>query len=389
MRARRFLTTVLFIALGLSSAFGQDPSAPKKPTGLLGDLVTVDASGGVLTIRVADGSTATAALTGTTEYVRVQPGSKTLDGAEKISVDALAVGDRVWARGSETNGAGALVARQIVLMSAKAISEKRQQERREWQARGAFGTVTSVDAAKGEVAMKSNRGTDLIVAVAPDTSIMRMKPGARDLTGAEHIKLEELTVGAQIAVRGDGGPQAGRIAASEILTGTFPRPVRGRIASIDPAKREVHLTSGDGSATTVVVAADAVVRKLTPPSGQGREAGGVPGAPPAGAPSGGQRATTPQTDGAAPRGEGRRGGGPGGFGMLFGDRSELMSRTEALRFEELATGDFVFAVADPDPQGNTNKVSLVVKVVIPAGTPQRGPGGNWDLPTPPGTDFPN
>jgi hypothetical protein len=75
--------------------------------------------------------------------------------------------------------------------------------------------------------------------------------------------------------------------------------------------------------------------------------------------------------------------------MLFGDRSELMARTEGLRFEELAAGDFVFAVADPDAQGQTDKVSLVVKVVVPAGTPQRGPGGNWDLPTPPGTDFPN
>jgi hypothetical protein len=223
MLGKRFLVTALFIAVGVSSALGQDTTPTKKPAGLLGDLVTVDASGGLLTIRAADGSTATAAINGTTEYVRVQPGSKTLDGAEKITVDALAVGDRVWARGSETNGAGALVARQIVLMSAKAISEKRQQERREWQARGAFGTVTSVDAAKGEVAMKSNRGADLVVAIAPTTSIMRMKPGARDLTGAEPIKLEELAAGAQIAVRGDGGVQAGRIAASEILTGTCPQ----------------------------------------------------------------------------------------------------------------------------------------------------------------------
>jgi hypothetical protein len=388
MQRKRILLSALSVVLGVATTFAQGAAAPKKPSGLLGDLVTVDAAKGLLTIRAADGSTAEATLTEATEYVRVQPGTTSLTGAEKITIEALAVGDRVWARGTEKDAAGALVAKQVVLMSAKAISERRQQERREWQTRGAFGTVTGVDQAKGELSMKSNRGTDIVVAVAPSTTIMRLKAGARDLNGAERIGLGDLATGVQIAVRGDGGAATGHIAASEIVTGTFPRPIRGRVASSDLAKREVVLSSGDGTQTTVVIASEAVIRKLTPPQ-RGREGANGQDRPA----SEGAPAATASPAGQAGSEPGRRGDGPprggSGFGMLFGDRSELLARTEPFRLEDLKVGDFVFAVADPDAEGATGKVSLVVKVEIPAGAPQRGPGGSWDLPTPPGADFPN
>jgi Domain of unknown function (DUF5666) len=66
----------------------------------------------------------------------------------------------------------------------------------------ASGTVTSVDTAASSLALKTDAGQELKVALQPRTSFRRVAPGATDLTKAEPIELGEIKAGDRVLTRG-------------------------------------------------------------------------------------------------------------------------------------------------------------------------------------------
>jgi hypothetical protein len=137
----------LCLAVPAAGVRGQD-TTPKKPGGAIGDLTAVDAARGRLTIKTTAGAEARAAVTASTEYLLTEPGKTDLKGATHITLADVKVGDRVWARG-EPGADGAILARQVVVMSAEAIAERNRREAEDWQRRGLIGEVRAVDGETG------------------------------------------------------------------------------------------------------------------------------------------------------------------------------------------------------------------------------------------------
>ena len=353
------LVAVVIAASG--TAFAQEAA---KSGDARGDLVAVDAAAGVLTIKTTAGAETKATLSPSTEILLVEAGAKSLDGAERVSLSEVKIGDRVWARG-DAGADGAIATRRLVVMSAQSIADRNREDARDWQRRGVIGEIKAIDAAAKVMTVETYRGERVAVEVADSTVLRHLREGATDLSNSDGVSFAEIQVGNQIAARGDRAPDGAVMKAETVLTGTFPRPTRGMVASVDAAKGEVQITTGPGQTMVLEIPSTALVRKLTPrpPAEQGA-------APPQGEQAGAQQpAQTPGAPGAGAR------RGPGGFAFALGDRSTLEQRTTAIPLTEVAAGDFVFAVVEPGATATTARARVLVKFEIPADRrPTRGPG---------------
>lgn len=331
--------------LAIGAAVGAQQPAPKKPGGAIGDLTAIDAAKGALTITTTAGATTTAKVTAATEYLLIEPGETSLEGAEKIALADVKLGDRVWARG-EPGADGAIQARQLVVMSAQAIAERHTRDAREWQTRGLIGEVRAVNPESREIMVETYRGDSVVVATSDATTLRRLRPRA-DLSHAQSIGFESIEVSNQIAVRGDRSADGARMTAETIVAGTFPRPVRGRVTAVDAAARAVTIVGRENRPVQLTLGENALVRKINPPPAGQPPAGGAPAA---------------------------AGGGPGprGFAFALGDPAELERRTTAVELADVKPGDFVFAVVEPGATADAARVKVLVKAEIPADRPQRG-----------------
>lgn len=323
-----------------------------KPTGTLGDLVTIDAANLVLTIRTSTGATQKAVLSKSTEFLLVEPGKKTLEGAEKVSLADLKVGDRVWARGA-TNPDGSVTTRQVLVMNAEAIAERNRRDAEDWQKRGVIGEVKSIDGASRTLLIESYRGESLTVAVSDATVIRRMHHGSSDLASAENIDVSGIAPGNQIATRGDRDAAAGRLDAESILIGTFPRPIRGRVMAVDAAASMLTVGTREGM-MTLSAGTEALFRRFDIVPAAAQPAQPAP-------------AAQPTANGGSRR-------GPGGFAFALGDRAELDRRTKPIQLKDVAVGDFCFVVVEPGASATAASVKVFVKFALPRAA-QPGPSG--------------
>ena len=78
-----------------------------------------------------------------------------------------------------------------------------------------IGTVESAGA--GVVTLKLEAGGEAVVAVSPDTKLVRTAPGAKTLAGATVIKLEDLSPGDRILVRATPGADATHYGATAVI----------------------------------------------------------------------------------------------------------------------------------------------------------------------------
>lgn len=320
-----------------------------KPTGALGDLSTIDAANGVLTIKTANGVMQKAVVSSSTDYLLVEPGKKSLEGAEKITIADLKVGDRVWARGA-TGTDGTVTTRQVLVMNAEAIAQRNTRDAEDWQKRGVIGEVKAVDATAKTLQVESYRGEPLVVAISDATVLRKLKDGSTDLSNSQPIGLADVQPGNQIATRGDRDPATGRVDAVTVLTGSFPRPIRGRVMAVDPATSALTVGTREGM-VQLTSKPDSLFRRLdmTPAS-----------ASPA-----------PAADASAQR------RGPGGFAFALGDRAELDKRTKPIAFSDVAVGDFCFVVVEPGATASAAAVRIFVKFSLPQGGQPGASGPTW------------
>lgn len=353
---RRVTQIAVLVLVVCASASARAQEAP-KPTGALGDLATIDAANGVLTIKSSNGAMQKAVLSRTTDYLLVEPGKKSLEGAEKVTLADLKVGDRVWARGA-TNADGSVTTRQVLVMNAEAIAQRNARDAEDWQKRGVIGEVKAIDATARTMQVESYRGEPLTVVVSDATVLRRLKDGSTDLASSDPIGLVDVHPGNQIATRGDRDPATGRVDAVTVLTGTFPRPIRGRVMAVDPAGSVLTVGTREGM-IQLTATADSLFRRLdiAPAAAQPQPAA---------------------ADGA------RR--GPGGFAFALGDRAELDKRTKPIAIKDVAVGDFCFVVVEPGATAAAASVRIFVKFSLPrAGQGASGPTwpsdfGGSDLP---------
>jgi len=153
-----------------------------------------------------------------TTVQRVAPGEKDLKKAETIRVTDLAVGDRVLV----TFLPGATEARRIVVMSATDIEKRREVERQDWIQRGVSGVVASVQGREITLRTRSFQGeTRSTVIVNEKTVFRRYAPDSVRFVDAAASSLEVIRPGDQLRGRGEKSPDGLKLAAEEVVFGTF------------------------------------------------------------------------------------------------------------------------------------------------------------------------
>jgi len=264
-------------------------------------------------IRPDTGDTVAARLTADTLAQKIAPGEKDLKKAEAIQVTDLARGDRVLV----TLEPDSVRIRRIVVMTATDIAQRNEADRIDWQKRGVSGIVAAKSADQITLKNKTLTGGEVqtVITVSGRTAIKRYAPDSVKFAAATPSKLAEISVGDQVRARGQKSEDGFKIAAEDVVFGTFVLEA-GTIGAIDPEAKEFTVKEfGANKVLTVKVTADSQLKQMfsMPAMAGGPGRAGMP----AGAPPGGGRAGMPG----------------GGF-----DINQMLERMPAVKLEDLKPG---------------------------------------------------
>jgi hypothetical protein len=344
------IQTVVYAAL-LALAMGQAPetgaaAAPSRLERALGEVTAIDAGTRQIKLKTDTGEMVTVLTDDKTSFLRAQPGARDLAGATPLSLADVAVGDRLLARG--TRGTDALSARQVVVMVRADIAQKHQQDQADWQRRGLAGVVTAIDPARQEltVEVRSLAGSQPVIVSTADgkPTFKRYAPESVRFSDARPSSFAELQVGDQVRVLGDRAADGGKVAAEQVVSGSF-QILSGAVKAVEGGT--VTLVDNEtGRPLVVTVGPDAMVRRLPPEMaarlamrGRGAAGAGRPGAA-----GGWQGRRAGGAHGGRPEGAGRpEGGEPGDGGRRMGPPTlqDMLERLPALPLAELKAGDQV------------------------------------------------
>jgi len=352
-----------------------------------------------------------------TKFQKIAPGETSLKNAETITSADLVDGDRVLARGTGTDPK-TIVVQSLVVMSKTDLAEKQQKERQDWQHRGISGTVTAVDAAKRQIAIRlpslSNQQT-VTVTVKESAPTRRYSQDSVRFADAKPGPLTDVKPGDQLRARGDKSADGSTFQADELVTGTF-RTMAATVTTVNSDSNEMQIKDLDSNKVmTVKVTSDSTLKRLPNfggpggggPGGPGaaggtgartgeggsREGGGPggrEGAGPAGREGGGVRPAGPSAGGA---GEGGRPGGFGG-GMRMPDIQQMMERLPQAVLADIKPGETILVASTAGAADHMTAITVLAgaeRLVAmrramaarqgggQAAANSAGPGGNWNL----------
>lgn len=363
-------TTISSSLVGLSllfwtasfSAAGQDAATPaKQPMDhVLGAVTAVDPAARTITVlEDKTNTTYSVQLADAKSFLKVEPGAKDLTNAQRITPEDLQVGDRVDARGKKADPT-TLVARGLVLMSARDLQKAHQEQAAAWQ-KATAGTVSELDPATGKITV-SARTPDgpkpVVVETLKTTEFTRYSPDSPKTPVPS--QLTSIQVGDQLRVIGDKSDDSSSIKAQRIYTGAF-RTLSATVTSIAPdgkslvikdltTKKPIQLSLNDDSTVRKLPPNMAIMlaRRFNPgyrpPDGAAGSAAGPPnGAGGSGGGAGGGQSGNWQRGGVGNGQGGGQGAGPGGGGagggMRSGDISQMLERVPKIAITDLKPGD--------------------------------------------------
>ncbi|MCX6604279.1 MAG: hypothetical protein NTV52_11880 [Acidobacteria bacterium] len=334
----RFLIPLVLAA----AAFGQQARV----------LGTVQSAVPTLEVKTDKGELLKVGLADKATIRKVAPGAKDLSGAQTVSLDDLASGDRVLLRGAQT-GAD-FSAESIILMSSREITQKNQAETAEWTKRGISGLVDKVDPTTNSITVmvRATEGTKPVkVTLAEKTDVKRYAKDSVKYSSAQASKLSEIKKGDQLRAMGAKSEDGATVAAERIIYGTF-RSAAGVITAINAETKEVTVKDWQSSKPMMIqLSADTTVKKMPNFGGMGGGMGGPPGGGrPQGMPAGGPPAGGPPAGMGGMR-------PPGGF-----DPSQMIERLPAVSFADLAVGDTIMIASTP-----TDKPDRLIAITVVGG----------------------
>ena len=232
-------------------------------------------------VRPDSGETVTGLLTSDTVAQRIAPGERDLKKAEPMTVADLAKGDRVLV----TFEPDSTRVRRILVMSARDIASRDEADRADWQKRGVAGIVVAKSGNEITLQNKSFTSQTLTtVTVSDQTKVKRYAPDSVRFADAQPARLADIRAGDQVRARGEKSADGARIAASDVVFGTFVIEA-GAISAIDAGAQEIQVRElGSNKLLTVKFTADSQMKQMfdLPPMA-GRAGGGMPaGGPPRG-----------------------------------------------------------------------------------------------------------
>ena len=341
----------IVILAGGAIGCAQTPTSPTTGpvTRVVGTIRSIAA--GSLTVAPDSGAGITATLSATTKILRVPPGERDLKNATPLQAEELQPGDRVLVRGQQTSEGQAIAALSVIVMKQSDVSAKQEQDREDWQKRGAGGLVKAVDTATGTITIVSGGfGTthNIAVRTTKATIARRYAPGSVKFDDARSAPLDQIRPGDQLRARGNRSADGSEINAEEIVSGTF-RNIAGTVTAVDAPARTITVQDAIAKSPVVVkVTADSQIKRLPAEMAQRiamrlKSAGGEVGAPAANAPgprAGGGFTPPPGQTGAggqSPRWPGAGNGTP--------DLQRFLARLPNSQLSELRNGEAVMIVS--------------------------------------------
>lgn len=322
-------------------------STSVNPNRVIGEVTAIDAATKQVSVKTDLGTSVTVSLDEKSEYLRTRPGATNLDGATKIALSEIHIGDRVLARGRVAEDQKSVATRQLIVMTKADLAEKHEREREEWRRRGVVGTVSALNPETKEITLQVRALGDApaitLAAGGSNVKFRRYAPDSVRFIDAVPGTLSEIKVGDQIRAKGEKSADGTRFAAEEIVSGTF-RSLRGTVVSVDPPASEIKVKDAVSQQTvTVTISKDSTVRRIPADFAQmmatrgGRRGGRATGEATDGAPrtAGGEggRRRPEGASGAEMGNRGRMGGGP--------DVQEMLERMPAITVNELKPGEMV------------------------------------------------
>ncbi len=347
-RLRNGIPRLVLCALIFAGLLPLSAQEAAKPVTFLGTVQTL--SGNTITVKSDAGATMQVTVQENARLLRIEPGQKTLAGASPFSLTDLQTGDRVMARGSAGADGNTLAATTLVAIKGADIAQKQQQEREDWQKRGAGGLVKAVDPAAGTVTISSGAGgtRTLVIHASPTTIVRRYAPGSVKFDQAVKGTLDQIKPGDQVRARGSKSADGATLEAEEIVSGSFLN-LAGPIQAVNADASTITVTDTATKKPVVIsVTADSQVKKLDPAVAQriAQRLSGGGAKPPDGA--------------AAPAGGPPPGGPPHAPGGSGADFQQVLARAPSVTVKDLQKGNMVIVVAT---EGQSPQSATAVTVV--------------------------
>jgi len=172
-----------------------------------------------------------------TDVVTIPPGESGLAKSKPAKATDIALGDRVLVSFVD----GMTEARRIVLIPAGDIARRNEAERLDWQRRGISGIVSSTNGGVVTLEQRTPQGVKTaVITVTGKTRIRRYAPDSVKFTDAQPSVLGEIAAGDQLQARGPKSDDGTRLAAEEIVFGTFLTKV-GTVMAVNPDAREIRI----------------------------------------------------------------------------------------------------------------------------------------------------
>ncbi|HJU56201.1 MAG TPA: hypothetical protein VJ715_16585 [Pyrinomonadaceae bacterium] len=374
-----------FFTVGASVARAQNsPSDAIRPgqEQLIGEITSFDTATGQVTVKTTGGQNVTFQVGDETSLLRIAPGERSLDKAEKITRADVSVGDRVLVRGGASGAASGqpFTARQLIVVSRQALDSRREREREDWRRRSINGRITALNPAAKEVtvAVRSREGAqDVVVQVADNVKLLRYAPDSVRREDARQSSFADLKVGDQLRALGERSADGARFTPEEIIAGAFSR-TRGTIVETNAERGEVTIKDEQtGKNLTVVVGKHSSVRRIpaefVEEMARRREERQQRRAAEGNSPDAqqGERRRRGENREGGPAGEGERGqgrrrggGGPGGGGA--GGFQRMFENLPAVTISDLKKGDMVMVTGTP----TASDASRVTAITLVTGDPE-------------------
>ncbi|MDT7540892.1 MAG: hypothetical protein QOE33_796 [Acidobacteriota bacterium] len=415
---------LLIFALALApvaNTIAQTPataSADKDITAtrVMGDVTAVNVDAKGLAVKTTAGNSVLVMLDDKTQFKRAQPGATSLETATPITLADVSVGDHVYARGRVSADQKSVPAQLVVVLTKADIAKKQEHDRAEWQRRGIWGTVSSLNPTTKEVTINARtpEGMKPVVVAASSEKIdfRRYAPGSVKYSDAKASSFAELKVGDQLRALGERSADGAKFTPEEIVSGSF-KTILGTVASVDAVNHTIKITpGGQKQQLTINVTDNTNLRRLDPQAGQmiafmamraagggagfgGGRFGGGGGQPGAG--GGGRPAVaTPQAGGEGNRPEGAsqgQGGGARRFGGGGFDINDVIDRQPQATLADLKAGDVVIvsSTTGTDPTRVSAITLLVgaepVLLALQSAPRRQGGSGATDVGLPAGFDL--
>lgn len=217
-----------------SSHAGAQPAAAKPVSGTVVDFKPAALE---IAVRSDSGENVFVKVGPETEVMRVPPGEHDLSQAKPARLTSLGRGDRVLV----SYVTGLAEARRIVWISANDIDARNQAERDDWKTRGISGIVTAVQGQDIAIEIRTPQGAHTAtIAVTGKTKVRRYAPDSVKFAGAVPASVAEIAVGDQVQARGKKSGDGSRVAADDVVFGTFLTKL-GEVTAIHPESHEIEI----------------------------------------------------------------------------------------------------------------------------------------------------